>query len=74
MKNKLKKNRMLLIALILCVLGLICLFIKGNSVEYIDSTNILHEKFYLIPISYLFIFTGLALGIVFIINTNKHKK
>ncbi|EOL47562.1 DUF3955 domain-containing protein [Enterococcus phoeniculicola] len=38
--------------------GFACFFIKASSVEYIDSSGILHENFYLIPIGFLFLFSG----------------
>lgn len=44
----------------LLVLGVIFLFIKVNSVEYIDESGILHENFYLVIIGYLCLFSGFA--------------
>lgn len=42
----------------LIIMGLMCLLIKTNSVEYIDSNGMLHENFYLIPVGFLLIFSG----------------
>ncbi|AZR96883.1 XRE family transcriptional regulator [Streptococcus suis] len=42
----------------LMVLGLVCFFVKANSVEYIDAEGILRENFYLIPIGFLFLLVG----------------
>lgn len=42
----------------LMLLGFVCFAIKANSVEYIDAEGILHENFYLIPVGYLLVFTG----------------
>lgn len=38
--------------------GIILLFVKGMSVEYIDTQGMLHENFFLIPIGFLFVFSG----------------
>jgi transcriptional regulator with XRE-family HTH domain len=46
------------IGALLMFLGAILLFIKANSVEYIDEMGILHENFYLVPIGFLFISMG----------------
>ena len=45
-------------AFLLC-LGALCIFLKGNTVEYIDAEGILHENFYLIPVGMFFMFSGL---------------
>lgn len=44
-------------ALLLCI-GVTCLLIKGVSVEYIDAHGILHENFFLLPIGFMFVFSG----------------
>lgn len=44
---------------LLILIGIIFLLIKGLSVEYIDEQGILHENFFLIPIGFLCIFSGL---------------
>ena len=44
---------------ILMLAGMLCIFIKANSVEYIDEAGILHENFFLLPMAALFIFAGL---------------
>lgn len=46
------------IGLVLMIMGLMCLFIKANSVEYVDASGMLHENFYLIPVGFLMIFAG----------------
>ncbi|GHV97004.1 DUF3955 domain-containing protein [Lactobacillus nasalidis] len=48
----------------LLLIGLICFVIKANSVEYIDKQGILHENFYLLPLGYLFLFSGLTVIMV----------
>jgi transcriptional regulator with XRE-family HTH domain len=48
----------------LMVIGFICFIIKANSVEYIDKQGFLHENFYLLPIGYLFLFSGLLVILV----------
>ena len=54
---------------VLMLMGLMCLFIKANSVEYVDKQGILHENFYLLPVGFLFLVVGavviLTTGIVF---------
>lgn len=45
-------------SILLCA-GAACLIIKGMSVEYIDEQGILHENFFLLPIGFLFIFSGI---------------
>lgn len=44
---------------LLCI-GASCLIIKGMSVEYVDAQGILHENFFLLPIGFLFLFSGIA--------------
>lgn len=46
------------IGAILLFLGAFCLFIKANSVEYIDSAGFLHENFFLLPMGFAFFFCG----------------
>lgn len=46
-------------AILLCI-GVTCLLIKGFSLEYIDAQGVLHENFFLLPIGFLFMFSGLA--------------
>lgn len=43
----------------LLVFGFILLLIKGFSVEYIDADGFLHENFFLLPIAFLFMFSGI---------------
>lgn len=58
-----------LIGCFLLLFGFACFFIKSRSVEYIDSTGILHENFFLIPIGFLFLLAGI---IVFLVMGAKH--
>ena len=44
---------------VLMAIGFLFFVLKGMTIEYIDSEGILHENFFLIPIGWLFIFTGL---------------
>ncbi len=64
-----------LIGTFLLLMGVMCFFIKVNSVEYVDSSGLLHENFYLIPIGFLFLLSGgivfLTTGIKFIKNNVK---
>lgn len=60
-----------LIGTFLLLMGVMCFFIKANSVEYVDSSGLLHENFYLIPIGFLFLLSG---GIVFLTTGIKYIK
>lgn len=66
------------IGLVLMIIGLMCLFIKANSVEYVDASGILHENFYLLPVGFLLIFTGavemVVTGVVSSIRARKKEK
>ncbi|MDD3393849.1 MAG: DUF3955 domain-containing protein [Clostridia bacterium] len=44
---------------LLCI-GVACILIKANSVEYIDSAGFLHENFFLLPIGFFFMFSGIV--------------
>lgn len=44
---------------ILLLMGMMCLIIKGMSVEYIDAQGFVHENFFLLPIGFTFLFCGL---------------
>lgn len=57
--NRAKINRSIIIigSILLCI-GAACLFLKGITVEYIDSEGFLHEGFSLLPIGFLFLFSG----------------
>lgn len=63
---------------VLMLMGAMCLFIKANSVEYIDRHGILHENFYLIPTGFLFLFVGAAViltsCIVFAVKRAREKR
>jgi len=58
-----------LIGAFLLILGVVCFLIKGNSVEYVDSTGLLHENFYLLPIGFAFLFAGLMVFAVMGLKT-----
>lgn len=66
-----------LIGTFLLLFGFACFFIEGHSVEYIDSSGILHENFFLIPIGFLFLFAGLmvflATGITYLLTILKKR-
>ena len=53
----------------LLLIGIVCLALKSVSVEYIDASGILHENFFLLPIAFLFLFSGF---IVFFVNGVKN--
>ncbi len=59
-----RRARMNLIAIIigaaLLCFGVACILIKASSVEYIDAEGFLHENFFLLPIGFFFIFSGLV--------------
>lgn len=61
----------------LLILGMMCLFIKANSVEYIDSSGMLHENFYLLPIGFVFLLSGgiafLTIGVRYIKDKFSHQ-
>lgn len=57
-KAKMNMISVMIGAALLCA-GIMCIVIKGLSIEYIDSDGILHENFFLLPIGFLFIFSGL---------------
>ena len=61
----------------LLLFGFFCFFIKANSVEYIDVAGILHENFYLLPLGFLFVFSGfliiLTTGVISLRRLRKQK-
>ena len=61
----------------LILIGIILLFVKGLSVEYIDAQGVLHENFFLVPIGFLCVFSGLisfiTVGITTIISKFKNR-
>lgn len=63
-----RRTKMNLIAIsigaTLLFMGFACILIKANSVEYIDAEGFLHENFYLLPIGFFFMFSGLITFIV----------
>ena len=62
----------------LMVIGFICFIIKANSVEYIDKQGFLHENFYLLPLGYLFLLSGLLVilvsGVSYLCKLHKLRK
>ena len=48
--------------LLLIVVG--CIILKGMTVEYIVAEGVLHENFFLIPIGFLFMFSGFITFVV----------
>lgn len=76
-ENRKAKYNMItaLIGGFLMILGLVCFFIKANSVEYVDKQGILHENFYLLPVGYIFLFAGIVVlisgGIVYLRSKRK---
>ncbi|MBQ0005721.1 MAG: DUF3955 domain-containing protein [Clostridiales bacterium] len=54
---------------VLLLMGLVLLIVKGLSVEYIDANGMLHENFFLIPVSFLCLFCGLISFLVIGIKT-----
>ncbi|MDD7199156.1 DUF3955 domain-containing protein [Parafannyhessea umbonata] len=43
----------------LMVMGALCVFVKANSVEYVDAAGVLHENFFLVPMAWAFFLAGL---------------
>lgn len=43
----------------LLIIGVLCFVIKTLSFEYVDSTGLLHENFFLISIGFMFLFSGI---------------
>lgn len=69
-----KFNIWFYIGVILFVIGILLLITKGISAtyyEYIDSTGLLHENFFLIPLSCLCSFSGIICLIISIIKRKK---
>lgn len=54
-----------LVGAFLLLIGLALLGIKAVSVEYIDAKGILHENFFLLPIAFLFIISGVITFLIF---------
>ena len=54
----------IMIGTFLLLMGMMCIFIKANSVEYIDASGILYENFFLIPIAFLFLLSGFLVILV----------
>lgn len=55
-----KYNRISILAgSMLILIGVLCLILKGMTVEYIDAQGILHENFFLIPIGIACLFSGI---------------
>ena len=50
---------LIIIASVLLFIGVGCFVWKLFSPEYVDAQGLLHEKFFLIPIGFLFIFSSL---------------
>ena len=48
----------------LLLMGLICIIMKAFTPEFIDAQGFLHEAFFLLPIGFLLIFTGVILIII----------
>lgn len=53
------ENLIIYIGFILLGIGIILLCVKSMSPEYIDQFGILHESFYLLPISFGFSILGI---------------
>ncbi|MGN1399556.1 MAG: DUF3955 domain-containing protein [Erysipelotrichaceae bacterium] len=53
-----------LIGSFLLVMGAFCFFVKAASVEYIDEQGFLHENFFLIPIGYLLLLSGIIVLLI----------
>lgn len=49
----------IIIGTVLLCIGASCILLKGFTVEYIDAEGFLHENFFLLPIGFFFVFSGL---------------
>lgn len=58
----------------LIAMGLICFGIFAAMGSTIDSEGILHEPFFLIPVGYLFILSGLISGAIYLIKNIVNKR
>jgi transcriptional regulator with XRE-family HTH domain len=62
----------------LILLGAFCVFVKANSVEYVDASGILHENFFLLPMAAAFVLAGLvtivATGVVRLVRTLRDRR
>lgn len=60
----------------LMLMGALCVFVKANSVEYVDAAGILHENFFLLPMAAAFFLAGLvtvvAAGVTRIVSNHRH--
>lgn len=59
---------------VLMLAGMLCAFIKMNSVEYVDAQGILHENFFLVPMAYAFVVTGAVVIVVSAIGFLRRRK
>lgn len=57
--DNLVKNKTKLLALVLMAIGIILLCIKGFTGDYVDAAGILHEYFFLIPVSFACLAAGM---------------
>lgn len=66
MINKKEKDNLIskIIGIGMLISGAVCFLIKSFSNEYIDHQGILHENFFLIPIGYFLVFTGLIVLLI----------
>lgn len=49
------------IASVTLLLGIFCFIGKAISPEYLDAEGFLHERFFLLPLGYLFVLAGVLL-------------
>ncbi len=75
MKQKVKLNPVAMTSSIfLLLMGLMCFFIKANSVEYVDKHGILHENFFLLPMGWGFLVAGIVVLLITVIVYYRKKK
>jgi hypothetical protein len=62
----------------LMVMGALCMFVKANSVEYVDAAGVLHENFFLVPMAWAFFLAGLltvvAAGVSRLTRASKERR
>ncbi len=71
--NRRKNYGFSFLGFVFFVFGFMLIILKGFSNEYVDTQGVLHEKFFLLPIGFLFMFLGVCfLVIVLVKNLTKN--
>ena len=62
-KAKMNMISIIIGSALLCI-GLLCILIKAFTPEYVDADGFLHEYFFLLPIGFLFLFSGILTFVI----------